>query len=136
MRAHARVHALCHRPNMHWASSLQQPGHITCTRNKRTRFRHRDGFPPLFSWILTPFSLFFLFFFQGAEREDCFDEAEGLEFLAGEVGLEAGALSTEGAEIAALVGYQKVRWSVKALRAPSRHCRDARVDVRLRPCTT
>ena len=48
-------------------------------------------------------------FSQGAEREDCFDETEGLEFLASEVGLEPGELGAEGAEIAALVGYQKVR---------------------------
>lgn len=47
-------------------------------------------------------------FRQGAEREDCFDDTEGLEFLTSEVGLEAGTLTAEGAEIAALVGYQKV----------------------------
>eukprot|EP00903_Cladosiphon_okamuranus_P018136 g16690.t1 len=45
---------------------------------------------------------------EGVEREDCFDEAEGLEFLASEVGLEPGELEAEGAEIAALVGYQKL----------------------------
>lgn len=42
------------------------------------------------------------------EREDCFDEAEGLEFISSEMGLAGGALPPEGVEIAALVGYQKV----------------------------
>ncbi|CAB1115611.1 unnamed protein product [Ectocarpus sp. CCAP 1310/34] len=46
---------------------------------------------------------------EGGEREDCFDESEGLEFLTSEVGLEPGTLDAEGAEIASLVGYQKVR---------------------------
>lgn len=49
-------------------------------------------------------------FIKGVEREDCFGEAEGLEFLTSEVGLEPGSLEEQGAEIAALVGYQKVRW--------------------------
>ncbi|CAM9351803.1 unnamed protein product [Ectocarpus sp. 13 AM-2016] len=45
---------------------------------------------------------------EGGEREDCFDESEGLEFLTSEVGLEPGTLDAEGAEIASLVGYQKL----------------------------
>lgn len=94
---------------MRWASSLYQPGQITYTRTKQTRFSHRDGSPPPVILDCDAVFIFVLVFFQGAEREDCFDEAEGLEFLAGEVGLEAGALTAEGAEIASLVGYQKVR---------------------------
>lgn len=45
---------------------------------------------------------------QGAEREDCFDKREGVEFLTSEVGLDEGTLPAEGEEIAGLVGYQKV----------------------------
>ncbi|CAN0083149.1 unnamed protein product [Scytosiphon promiscuus] len=45
---------------------------------------------------------------EGGERQDCFDESEGLEFLAGEVGLDPDKLDAEGAEVAALVGYQKL----------------------------
>lgn len=54
----------------------------------------------------------FLDSFQMAAREDCFDETEGLEFLASELGLAAGDLPADGAEVAALVGYQKVNTNI------------------------
>ena len=54
----------------------------------------------------------FLDSFQMAAREDCFDETEGLEFLASELGLAAGDLPADGAEVAALVGYQKVKTNI------------------------
>lgn len=50
--------------------------------------------------------------FQIAAREDCFDETEGLEFLASELGLAVADLPVDGAKVAALVGYQKVKTNI------------------------